>query len=680
MRRSAIICFTLVFIIGLSFTACGGGSSTGTTPATPTITISPANLSLNFGQFVQLTPTMTDANGVQVFTPTPVYASSSPNVQVTAAGFVCAGTWNSLTTPTVCTPDPTFTSVPSATITVTAGTLSATVPVAVHNRISRVTLTSSGACVSQNLTQQFTAHAFDANNVDITASAGTFSFSSSDSTIATIDAATGIATSKLPGSATISSAINGVFSLPATFIACPPSSIALTPTTVTSASGASQQLTPVVTDTAGNVITGLALTYSSSQPIVASSSSAGLVSTVSAGSTGIVASCSPPTCNGGAAASFAVFSNLVPVTVSGSSSSTVYVTGATANSIVPIDTTTNTVGTAIAIAQVNSVQPTINSMLFNPAGDTAYLGTDQGLIPLNASTNVTGTVVATPGKVLAVSPDGKKVVVADQTATPPKTYVVDATTSTFVTLGISTVSSAASFSADSLKLYLVSKTSATLAVYSAVVPFQTITLSAPANDVTMLTQGSLAYLAGGTANTITARATCNNSVLANPVIVGATPLLIGSTFDSTHVLGVDTNNIYDVTVSNIALPANSACPVTATNALTTKAFPSAIATPKQLIITSGGTRAFVTNNTSNVMAYSTATATTSAIPLLNGGTSTTTGGATLDGLQLYVGALGRNDVHRIDLTTNTDAQQIAVSLKDVNGATVSPDFVAVRPK
>src|SRR4051812_16725392 len=111
MRRSAIICFALVITIGLSLTGCGSGSSTGTTPITPTITIAPATLSMNFGQFVQLTPTMIDANGVQFFTPTPVYASNNPNIQVTAAGFVCAGTWNSLTTPTVCTPDPTFTAI-----------------------------------------------------------------------------------------------------------------------------------------------------------------------------------------------------------------------------------------------------------------------------------------------------------------------------------------------------------------------------------------------------------------------------------------------------------------------------------------------------------------------------------------------------------------------------------------
>src|SRR5207253_10857609 len=135
-----------------------------------------------------------------------------------------------------------------------------------HNRIARVMLTTNAGCTSQNATQQFTAHAFDSSTpaVDITAQAGTFFYSSSDTTVATIDAATGLATSKLPGSSTISASVNGVFSLPATFVACPPSSIVLSPATFTGAAAASQQLTATVTDTAGNAITGLALTYSSS--------------------------------------------------------------------------------------------------------------------------------------------------------------------------------------------------------------------------------------------------------------------------------------------------------------------------------------------------------------------------------------------------------------------------------
>src|SRR6266481_5540779 len=144
MRQSRLIGFLLalaLIIIGIS--GCGGGSSS-TTTTTNTMTVSPATLSMNFGQFVQLTPTILDSNGTQVLTLTPTYASNDANVQVSTGGLVCAGTWDSLTTPTVCqVKNPPVAPASTAAITVTAGSLTATVPVSVHNRIARVTLTTA---------------------------------------------------------------------------------------------------------------------------------------------------------------------------------------------------------------------------------------------------------------------------------------------------------------------------------------------------------------------------------------------------------------------------------------------------------------------------------------------------------------------------------------------------------
>src|SRR5207245_7315083 len=135
----------------------------------------------------------------------------------------------------------------------------------------------------------------------------------------------------------------------------------------------------------------------------------------------------------------------------------------------------------------------------------------------------------------------------------------------------------------------------------------------------------------------------------------------------------------DVTVSNIATAPSTNCPVTATNSLNTVSFGNTF-TPVQLIVTSDASRAFVTNNLNKLMVYNSTNSNASTITLSNGATSSTTGGATLDNLQLYVGALGSNDVHRIDIVAGTDEQQIAVGLKDSAGAATSPDFVAVRPK
>jgi hypothetical protein len=681
MQQQRLTCFLLALILTISFAGCGGGNNTSAIGAESTITVSPATLSLNYGQFAQLTPTVMDANSHQILTLTPTYASNNAGVQVSTSGLVCGGTWNSLTTPTVCTPVNPPVPIASATITVTAGSVNTTVSVSVHLRIARITLASTAAtCTSQAGTQQFTAQAFDSTGADITAQAGTFTYASSDATVATI-ATTGIVTGVNPGSTTISASVNGVFSLPATFITCPPASIVLSPGTFTGAAAATQQLTATVTDTLGKVLTGTALTYTSSQQAVATVTAAGLITAVGPGNSGIVASCTPPTCNPGAAANFPIYSNLVTANVTGTSATTVYVTGAKSTTIVPIDTTTNVVGTAITIPLINSVQPVVTSMVFNNGGSTAFIGTNQGIVAFNPASNTLGTpVTAAVGVVLAVSPDGKKVIVADQTPATPHTYFVDttATTNQVSALPISTVSTAADFSVDSLKVYVVSNTNSVLSIPATVIPFTSLQLAAPANDVTFLTQGSLAFLAGGAGNSITVHVTCDNSTL--PAIgTAATPLLIKSSTDSTRVFSVDTTRIYDITVSNIAAPANTSCPVTATTTLNTVSFGNTFA-PKQMIVTPNASRVFVTNDQNKLMVYNATNSTASSITLVGAGTATTTGGVTQDSAQVYVGALGSNDVHRIDVTAGTDAQQIAVSLKDSAGAATSPDFVAVRPK
>jgi hypothetical protein len=97
-------------------------------------------------------------------------------------------------------------------------------------------------------------------------------------------------------------------------------------------------------------------------------------------------------------------------------------------------------------------------------------------------------------------------------------------------------------------------------------------------------------------------------------------------------------------------------------------------TPNQNIPTSDGTRAFITNNTPNLIVYKAADQSVTTIPLTNA-TASFTGGVTLDGTQLYVGVAGTTPtVHRIDLTTNTDAQQITAS-----STAFTPNLVAVRP-
>jgi len=54
------------------------------------------------------------------------------------------------------------------------------------------------------------------------------------------------------------------------------------------------------------------------------------------------------------------------------------------------------------------------------------------------------------------------------------------------------------------------------------------------------------------------------------------------------------------------------------------------------------------------------------------------GGITLDGSQVYVGT-SDGTVHRIDVASSADVQQITVNLLNASGALVAPNLVAVQP-
>jgi len=645
---------------------------------------------MNSGQVVQLSALLEDGAGNPLSNVVLTYTATGA-VQVSNAGLVCAGTWDSLTTPVICTPHVlTGGSADTGTVTVTSASITTTVNAAVHTRIARVTIATTPPpgpffCNSQTETQQFSAQAFDSNNNLIPpAQVGTFVFTSSNTASVSIDA-NGLATSLEPGGAFITASANSVFSVPVIFSSCQPLSIVVAPSTAVSlAAAGTQQLTPTVTDTKGNPITGtsLVLSYLSSDPAVASVSTTGLITGVGAGSTGVIAACSPPSCNGGANANIPVYSNLVPVTVSGTSSATVYVTGATSTTIVPISTSTNTAGTAITIPQNNSVQPKINSFMINKAGTKGYLGTDKSLLVLDTAANtVSASSTNTPGTVLAISPDGLSVIYADQSASP-KTYVYDTSTDTLSATTLTTfATTSASFSPDSLKAYLINGGEVWAASGALAPPFLRLVSGATtAQDAIFLSQGSLGYVAGNPANGITAYSTCDNSaVVGGSLGFSANPLKITSSFDSTRVFAIDASHIDDVTVSGIGTPANQNCPAIVTQSSMSVPIAGGPFTPNQLFLTSDGKNLFATTPTNQLLHYDTIAHTTSIITL-SGGTAITTGGATLDGQNVYVGATGTNDVHRISVASGTDSQQIIVSLKDTSSNAVSPDFVAVQPK
>jgi hypothetical protein len=466
LNRRAIASYVLIISLVALMTGCGGGgSSSADKKAAVTVTqvqIFPnPSISLTPGQVTQVFAQALNSNGGQVFTQTITFSSSNSLIDITPTGGLCAGKWDSLTAPVVCTPIPSG-SVPATTnVTASAGGVtSPTTVVSVHLPVTSVTVTPSGApspaCVPEAGTQIFKAHAFN-GATDITTTVGAFSWQSTQTSVATIpsggdsgftDQAT--ATAVHPGDSNIIATIGTVTpitSTPVVFEQCLVASIDVsvgTPSSTTTppedathftvATGATRALTATVKDTTGATLATLpTLSWNTTHPAIAAVSGTGSVSGVAAGSVGISASCLPNNCNIGTNVN--VTSNLVGGTVTGTpgTNATAYVTctdplpspadatrtcttpvtGGQQTQLFPINGTA--LGTAINLPH------TPNSMMINPQNTKIYLGStpnsndlSAGLMVVDANANtVSATVTNAPGKVLAVAPNGNAVVVSN---------------------------------------------------------------------------------------------------------------------------------------------------------------------------------------------------------------------------------------------------------------------------
>jgi hypothetical protein len=648
------VCAALAVVLMLGLAGCGGGGSTPST-GTNTITANPTFLSLNLGGVAAISATVRDAKGGTV-TNAPAFTYSSSNtavVTVSTAGAVCAGKWDANFI--VC--DTTGVLPGTANITVTSGTVSGTVPVFTHLHVDRVTVSPSSVdCVSSGQTQQLSAKAFN-NGVDITSTVGPISWSTVSIDVNTVDT-NGLVTAKTPGQTGIVAAVASVNSAAATWVTCPVQSINIHlssgPDTTFSlgAAGSTVSLAADVVDSHG-VSVSVPLNWSSTKPAVANVNSAALVTAVAAGTTSVSASCAG-SCNIGLAAEY---SNAVVGTVGGTSATTVYATGTGATTLVPIDTGTNTAGTAITLPSMP------NSFLFDRIGSTGYLGSSAGLMTLNTATNVVTQNTGVAGTVLATSPDSNRVIVAGSTTL----WVLGAVGGITTEASAIASANAAEFTPDSRGAYIVA--GSTLYFWTPG-SFRPIPLGGAANDVKFLPNGAFAYFAGGAPGAaVTARAACDNS-LGDSITTPGAPSFLGPLPSAGTVLVVDSPGIDVITVTSTRV----GCPPPLSDTLTSVNFGVGPFTPRQLIVLSDGSKAFVTSNLGQLLGLTTTTATPFAIPLA-GGANAFTGGATLDGAKLYVGG-SDNKVHRIDPTvtdpTTADVQQISVSF--------TPDLVAVRPK
>jgi hypothetical protein len=692
-------------------------TTTFTVPATVALNPTP-NLSLEIGTNQAFSAGALDAAGQPLTEPISFQSSNTAVVTVAANGLACAGSWDSLNNPQICTPGP----VGVAQITATAqGVSSPPTAVYVHQHIDKLVVAEipppppnpppPPGCSSVGKARYFAATAYS-RGADITSTVGIFNWQAVPTGVATTSTtAVGLlpgqiqATAKVPGLTSIFATIGTANSVPTYFTTCAVQSIELT---VTSSTGTSKTVTPTVIDTAGETINGVPLTWSSSEPASATvSSSGGVTAATTGGASTIIASCSPPTCNTGFYPSLPIYpENVVTMTVAGTAKSgTVYVSSTSCgttdgcfSTIVPITTPANTLGTFLTLPA------TPDSLVFDRKGTKAYLGTNSGLLgsvglaELDAAANTITPFTALPGKVLAVSPDGSKVIISDTAPAdgPNRVFVFDTTSKSSVTFQI-TGATAADFSPDSLKAYIVA--GSTLYVYSKADALRTIPLAAPANDVSFLSEGGFAYIAGGDPAGVTVRRTCDNgaadtvTTLGIPTFIKTLPgpaqVLPGDVADSFHMLTLNPPNVGIVSANTpLNTPWTGCTPTVVDNNPPPASFNLGQGNfvAHQLIVSQDGLTAYiVTSNPASILVFNIAGQISTAISLA-GNATPLTASLTPDGTMLYVGASDKT-LHIVDTVAGGDIQQISFSptslCQDSAGKPASvacyPDLVAVRP-
>jgi hypothetical protein len=337
---------TLAFL--LAFAACGGGTKAGPPLFPGKVNLTPAtNTSIVQGSTIVFTASAQTQSGTNLNVPISFSSSDTSVLNISANGVACGGQWNA--TFSSCTPGNSGV----ATVTATAlGQASVPTYVFVHPPIDNITVTGvllegvpvQEPCLSQSQTMTLEAHAFS-KGIDVTSSVGPFTFTSSNTGVATLvplpnnayNFATNqaTATASTPGITQIIATASGVssktfqqpqYSNPQGnspvldfFATCPVQNIALElgaagsgQTSFATAKGTAEKVVATVTDIMGNstlpntnggvVLSKVPLTWTSSRPGALSTGTTCQETcsiTTSPGAATITASCSPPTCNVG---------------------------------------------------------------------------------------------------------------------------------------------------------------------------------------------------------------------------------------------------------------------------------------------------------------------------------------------------------------------------------------------
>jgi len=606
-------------------------------------------------------------------------------------------------------------------------------------------------CVSQNQVQTLQATAYS-QGVDITASVGPFTWNQANLNVVTItpivssantssiNVPTNQATvvSNTPGQTEVVASASGVASQPYVAATCPVQCIALQlgtngsqnigTTSFITNKGTSETITATAVDVQGCIVPEPPLTWTSSSPaaITAGSAttacSAGTTCTIATpqpGAAAITASCTPPTCNigfplnpaGYPTGSLYIPQPVYPVTaISGlvtgattpasvlASSQDCYSNSQCAVALYDIATNTNVAGSP------TSLPTPPNSVMFDPAGDKAYAGSQYGALLItsaNIGSSSTSPFTALPasgtplglvtGKVIAVSPNGALAVFSDTVSTPNQVYVVNAssTSATTTALNINSATTAA-FSPDNSKAFILGDGGNTLYVYSTLQALQAYPLTAPADAIAFSSSGAFVFIAGGSSTSnIDVLNTCDNSP-ASLLITGlpATPTFLkmvppgSAPMGNASVPALQTDGL-DVFIGLDSTGIDIIATTTKTQLTTTPLTPLcplqeiALAEPVgqttpfnpihinlqkgtflplSFFLSPDGTRVYIVTSDQGVLVYNFSTQSTSGIPL-NGNAAPVAGDMTVDGTLLYVA--GTDGVlHELNTATALDVMEI----------------------
>jgi hypothetical protein len=693
----------LIVLFVSSMAGCGGSKSANTTVAA--VTVSPATLSLVAGQVVAISASAVNSANGTVSTTFTFNSTNTRIATISPQGNVCGGVWDSAFV--VCNGSDAVGNPISgaAIITATAaGVTSGPVTVAVHPSITSVTVDPPvEACFSVAQTHQFVAHAFH-NNTEITNQIGNFTWSASVGGVASVDA-NGLATARVPGITGVVASVGSTTAPAVFFKSCMPVLIVLhingdpagVPTEAVTLNVTDTKVIQAdMVDELGAVTPNAPVTILSNNSTVATISGTTLTA-ASPGGAGLQAVCAPPTCGFGV--NTPIYSNLFSVTVNGTSpiTTTVYAAstftppiGAT-STIIPIDISKAppTAGTAIDLPGPP------NSMLFDRAGATGFIGTNAGLASLNTATNVVTLLSPVPlGKVLAVSADGNLAIVSNAANDPStgnpidpfpseqRLWVVNKSASTITTFVVPGAV-AANFDEDGFRAYVVAS-NGNVYVFSPVLTLQTFSIGGASTDVTQLASGPFVYVANSAGLKVIA--TCNNAPqAATPPTNSSTIQLVGSVRNTNTIVAVDSSGVDIESVNPTALTppvtiTTANCPGNVSYSNNFVNFGVGAFTAHQLLVAPDGrhiavlpagiNRVFTVLNGNNF----------GIAQLPAGATEPLSGGMTPDGNTIWLGVAGTNSVDRINLLNNIDEFQLPMTFKKLDGSAAPPNLVVIKPK